>query len=174
MPDPRRIIGNIVQLGTIESVNLGEATCRVRVGQIVTGDIPWVVQRAGGTRTWSPPTIGEQCILICPEGDTESGFAILGVFSDANPAPSDQDIDLIRYADGATISYDANNHALVAVLAAGGTAAVTAPGGITITGDVTVTGTLTATTDVVGAGVSLKNHKHGGVQAGGAQTGAPA
>lgn len=42
------------------------------------------------------------------------------------------------------------------------------------TGDVTVAGTLTAAVDVVGGGKSLKGHKHGGVQAGGAQTGVPA
>jgi len=39
---------------------------------------------------------------------------------------------------------------------------------------VAVTGTMTVTGDVVAGGKSLKNHVHGGVQAGGAQTGAPA
>lgn len=43
----------------------------------------------------------------------------------------------------------------------------------TINGDVTVNGTLTASTDVVGGGISLKTHTHGGVTAGGASTGAP-
>lgn len=45
---------------------------------------------------------------------------------------------------------------------------VTAPDGVTIAGDVTVAG------DVVADGISLKAHVHGGVQAGAAQTGAPA
>lgn len=57
--------------------------------------------------------------------------------------------------------------------------AITAPGGVTIasdvaiTGDVSITGAVTASVDVTAAGISLKTHKHGGVQAGAAQTGLP-
>ena len=40
-------------------------------------------------------------------------------------------------------------------------------------GDVTVESTLTAGTDVVGGGISLKNHVHSGVQPGAGNTGAP-
>lgn len=42
------------------------------------------------------------------------------------------------------------------------------------TGDVKVAGTLTATTDVIGGGVSLKNHKHTLTQPGTGQSGVPA
>ena len=54
--DPQQLIGDTVRKGTIESVDLAAATCRVRVGEIVTGDIPWFAPRAGDTRVWSPPT----------------------------------------------------------------------------------------------------------------------
>ncbi|WP_010336770.1 MULTISPECIES: hypothetical protein [Sphingobium] len=36
-----------------------------------------------------------------------------------------------------------------------------------------ITGTATAADDVIGGGKSLKGHKHGNVQAGTSQTGAP-
>jgi phage baseplate assembly protein V len=179
LPDPRRIIGNIVRLGTIESVDRAEATCRVRIGEIVSGDVCWIVQRAGNTKIWSPPTIGEQCLLICPEGDTDGGVAILGLFSDANPAPSADDIDLIQFGDGAIVSYDAVAHHLVVRLPAGASADIVAPAGlnitgpVAITGDVTITGKATASDDVIGGGKSLKNHKHTGVQAGAAVSGPP-
>jgi phage baseplate assembly protein V len=39
--------------------------------------------------------------------------------------------------------------------------------------DLHVTGEITAVGDVTGAGISLQTHKHGGVVAGGAQTGTP-
>lgn len=64
--------------------------------------------------------------------------------------------------------------------------AITAPDGVTIaadvaitgavaiTGDVSITGALAASVDVTAAAISLKTHKHGGVQAGAAQTGLPA
>ncbi|WP_429275194.1 hypothetical protein [Novosphingobium gossypii] len=38
---------------------------------------------------------------------------------------------------------------------------------------VTVNSTVTVSQDVVGGGISLKGHKHTGVQAGGAQSGGP-
>ena len=44
---------------------------------------------------------------------------------------------------------------------------------VEITGDLNVAGTVTAGTDVVGAGKSLKGHKHIGVTAGSAVSGAP-
>lgn len=185
LPDPRRVIGNIIQIGTIETVDLAEATCRVRVGDTVTGDICWIVQRAGKTRTWSPPSVGEQCLLICPEGDTDGALALLGIFSDANPAPSTEAIDLIRFDDGALISYDAATHLLVAQLPDGGKVQIDAPGGVKITGpveiigavkiagDVDINGKATASDDVVGGGKSLKSHKHTGVTAGGGVSGLP-
>ncbi len=185
LSDPRRVIGNIIQLGTIETVDRGDATCRVRVGNTVTGDICWVVQRAGRTRIWSPPTVGEQCLLLCPEGDTDNALAVLGLFSDANPAPSSDDVDLIRFGDGAILSYDANAHLLVAQLPAGGTVRIDAPGGVKITGPVEITGAVkvtgdvdiigkaTATSDVVGGGKSLKDHVHLAVQPGQGVSGKP-
>lgn len=176
MSDPadiQRMVGDVVRLGTIESVDLAAATCRVEIGDIVTGDCPWFAPRAGATRIWSPPSVGEQCAFICPDGDTEAGFAILGLFSDANPAPSAEQLDLIQFEDGAIISYDAATHELVAKLPAGGKANITADGGIKITGDVEITGKVTVTEDVIAAGISLKSHKHSGVAAGAAKTGAP-
>lgn len=50
-------------------------------------------------------------------------------------------------------------------------ATITSP--IDITGDVTVNGTVTATMDVLGGGISLKAHVHGGVTGGTGTTGAP-
>jgi phage gp45-like len=44
---------------------------------------------------------------------------------------------------------------------------------VELTGDMTVAGTVTASVDVVGGGVSLKHHVHGGVDPGGGNTGEP-
>lgn len=48
-----------------------------------------------------------------------------------------------------------------------------ATGNVAITGDASTTGTITGNTEVIGGGKSLKDHKHGGVTAGGAQSGRP-
>lgn len=185
--DPEQMTGDILRLGTIATVDVADRTCTVECGDITTGPLPWLTFRAGNVVVWSPPSVGEQCLLLSPEGDTEAGLVLPALYSDAHPAPSDKESEtLIQFADGCVIAYDQLSHGLRAVLPSGGTAEIVADGGITITGDVTITGnvtitgdasasgTVTGSTDVVGGGISLKNHKHGGVAAGGAQTGAPA
>jgi len=172
--DPEQQVGEAIQYGVIATVDYANATCTVTLGDLTTGELPWVAQRAGGMRYWSPPTVGEQCVVLAPEGDLENGLVVLGLYSDDNPPPSnDPDVVQIDMPDGASFSYNHATHVLAITLPAGGTATVDAPGGTTWTGDINLSGTLTATTDVIGGGKSLKGHKHSGVQAGSAQTGTP-
>jgi len=164
----------LIRLGTVASVDLAGARCTVRIDEDAESPpLRWIETRMGATRTWSPPSIGEQVLVLCPAGEIAAGIVLRGVASDAHPAPGTTLRELIRFADGAEIAYDPESHELEAVLPSGATAMLVADGGITITGDITLTGKLTASDDVIAGGISLKNHKHGGVQAGGAQTGAP-
>lgn len=178
--DPERLTGELIQLGAVASVDHSTATCTVEIGDLTTGALPWVVARAGNLKVWSPPSVGEQCAVLCPEGDLANGIVLLGLWSDANPPPSTSaNVVHLAFPDGAVIAYDHAAHALAVALPAGGTATIDAPGGttwngpVTFNSDVTVNATLTATDDVVGGGISLKNHKHTGVAAGGAQSGTP-
>jgi phage baseplate assembly protein V len=189
MHDPAdfaRLIGDVIRVGSVASVDRASATCTVRIGDLLTDDVPWLAFRAGGTKCWSPPAIGEQGLLLCPEGDTAAGVFLAGMTSDANPAPSAADkVDLLRFVDGAEIRYDAAAHLLVAKLPAGGRAELDAPAGIRLVGPVEIVGTLTtsddvaiggkavAQGDVTGAGISLKDHIHPGVQPGGGKSLAP-
>ena len=172
--DPEHLTGDVLRLGVVAAVDPGGATCMVESGGVVAGPLPWVAWRAGGLRVWAPPSVGEQCLVLSPEGDLGNGIVLPGLYCDAFPAPSDQpDLVCFAFADGAWIGYDPVRHALAVTLPAGGTAALDVPGGLTIHGDVTVNGTLTASGDVVGEGVSLKGHRHSGVQGGSGQTGGP-
>lgn len=177
----------LIRLGLISEVTLSPPRCKVRFADPEDGEgdggetppIRWLAFRAGKTRTWSPPSVGEECLLLCPDGQIGNGVALLGLNNDTNPAPGSTLAELIEYEDGAAISYDPEAHVLSAVLPAGATALVEAPGGLTIRGpvsiegDVTVTGAITASEDVIAEGISLKSHKHGGVQGGASQTGTP-
>lgn len=184
--DIEQMAGEVVQIGIIASVDPAAATCRVTLGDLTTGDLPWLAPNAGRLRAWSPPSEGEQVVLFAPEGDLANGVVLTGLYSDANPAPSqDPDVVLLEFEDGAVISYNQSAHELAVTLPAGATAAIEAPGGVTITGDVTITGTLhvsedvscegtvTATDDVIGGGKSLKTHLHSAVASGTAQSGPP-
>lgn len=172
------IAGDLVRKGRIASVV--DALCTVETGDLITPPLPWFAGRAGSVRTWSAPTVGEQCLLICAEGETENGVVFLGLYCDAFPAPdATQDQDVAVYADGARLAYDAKAHALTATLPAGGTAEIAAPGGIKIKGDVEIDGALavskkvSAEEDVTAAGISLKSHVHSAVKTGTDKSGAP-
>jgi phage baseplate assembly protein V len=178
--DVQRLVGDIVREGTVASVDLVAGTCRVRIADdLVTGDIPWASGRVGKTRVWSPPSVDEQVIILAPEGDTERAIVIGSLSSDAHPHPANDSSTLIGFEDGASISYDPASHSLMAYLPADAIVLIVARGGMHFTGDLTVdgdirsTGTVTGDADVIGAGKSLKSHKHTGVQAGGAISGPP-
>jgi phage baseplate assembly protein V len=162
-----------LRLGRVIEVDLAKALIRVAIGEIESGWIDWAALRAGDTLVWSPPSVGEQTLVVSPDGDLEGAFALGGLFSNLHPAPGNSLRELIKFKDGTVLAYDPVSHHLEVILCDGGKATITAPAGLTINGDVTLNGKLTASKDVIAAGISLKTHKHSGVQAGGAQSGAP-
>lgn len=169
----------LVRLGRVKSVALAEGTCVVEVGDIETPPIKWIEARMGATRIWSPPTIGESVLLFCPEGELGLSLALRGIASEQFADVGNSLEEVLLFSDGARIAYDPEAHRLTASLPAGSSMIVTAEsieitGDIAITGDVTVTGTIDATTDVIGAGKSLKSHRHSATQPGSGQSGAPA
>ena len=110
-----RLIHNLVRLGTIAQVDHAQARVRVTLGEITTGWLPWIESRAGTTRTWCPPTVGEQCAVLAPGGDTVSAVVVTGLYRAAHPAPSDSaDKFHATMPDGAVIEYDHAAHRLLA------------------------------------------------------------
>lgn len=159
-----RRLDNLVRLGTVHSVDHAAARCRVTSGGLTTEWLPWLAARAGATRTWDPPTVGEQCLLLCPSGEPAGGFVVPAVYADARPAPSaDPDEHLTLYPDGAVIRY---NHASGALVASGvQTATLEAAVRVTIdapathiTGTLTVDQLLTYGNGITGTGGDNGNH----------------
>ncbi|MDN2669794.1 phage baseplate assembly protein V [Janthinobacterium sp. SUN026] len=214
LSDLLRLLQNLIRLGTIAEVKGAKA--RVRLGpNLITEWLNWATRRAGSTRTWSAPTVGEQVIVFSPGGDLTRGIIVPALYSQAFDAPESSDtIHTTHYPDGAVVQYDHAAHALTATLP-GGTATVTAdkvtsnaPSTI-CTGDLTVMknlivkqsttvegvttlnggvnakagaaggvamavqGSIKATDDVLAGAISLAKHTHGGVRAGGDQSGGP-
>lgn len=164
----------LARYASVVSVDLAAARCTVLLDDgVESPPLPWLAPRMGETRAWLPPSVGEQVLMICPGGEIGAGILVGGVPSDANPPPIDEPVVLIRFKDGAAISYDPETSELLMQLPSGATTVLVSDGGVDIVGDVTLNGKLTASDDVLAGSVSLKNHKHAGVQAGSAQTGAP-
>lgn len=133
LADLHRLLNNMLRLGTVAQVDHAAVRVRVKSGELTTTWLPWPAARAGDVRTWSPPSVGEQVLLLAPGGDLAQAVVMLGINSSAHPAPSSSPhVTLAHYPDGAVISYDHQAHALVATLPAGGTAELTAPGSVTV------------------------------------------
>ncbi len=166
--EAERLLANLIRPGRVIAVDHPAARVKFESGDLQTGWRPWFTGRAGSTRDWDPPTIGEQGVLFSPFGDPAQGFVLIGLYQDAHPAPSqDEGVHRCEYPDSAVTEYDHANHKLRITLPPGATLELVASGGVTIAGDVTVNG------DVIADGVSLKNHIHGGVEPGGGNTGEP-
>lgn len=208
--DLLRRLDNLLRLGTIAEVDTSTARVRVQSGEILTDWLPWVVFRAGTTRSWSAPTVGEQCIILAVGGEMTSAVVLLSIY--ASNAPSNHgDLHLVKFPDGAEISYNhasghlcakncqtAEIHAKQSIIA--NTPSLTCTGNVQIHGTLTVQkqisgngglavqggsgasfsgnveqtgGSITTTGDVKAGAISLKGHKHGGIEPGGAISGTP-
>lgn len=138
----------MIRTGIIADVDHEGVRCKVRSGGLLTTWLPWLAIRAGTTRNWSPPTVGEQVLLLSPSGEPAAGIVLLGINSDSIDAPSHSpDEWVIEFPDSARITY---NHADSALSVTGiKTAHVEASESVTldapethITGNVTIDGAL--------------------------------
>ena len=127
-----RRLSNVLRYGTIHDVE----GWRVRVAWGVQSDgepalsawVPWLTMRAGAALTWSPPSIGERCLLLSPEGDMRMGVAALALYSvpPHDPPPPEHE---------------------------GGSGGITFAGDVIVAGALKVAGGVTATGPVTGASV---------------------
>jgi phage baseplate assembly protein V len=171
--DMHGLIGDLIRRGTIRSVDLVAGLAVFEAGEIVSPPLPWVEVAAGAFRTWTPPSIGEQVILLCPEADIEGGMILRGLSSNQFPSPDNTADHSIHGADGLVFTLTPAGLRITAPQGVDITADVTITGNVSVTGDITSTGNVNGDSDVIGGGISLKDHIHGNVQSGAAKTGGP-
>lgn len=172
-----RRVDNLLRLGTIAEVDLARARVRVQPKELKTDGLPWFTLRAGTTQSWSPPTVGEQCIVLSIGGELTMGVVLVGLYTQNAPSQSADEHKMV-FADGTEVCYDqASGHLSVKNCK---TAEIHAAEQITadtplfvLTGDMQIDGKLDVTGEVTGKKVKLSTHKHKGVTAGKQITGAP-
>lgn len=132
--DMMRLLHNIVRIGNVSAVDLDNARCRVATGDNTTAWLPWITSRAGRSRSWWAPSVGEQVLLLSMGGELNTAFVLPAIFSDANPAPSaSAEAVHLSFPDGAVLEYEPANGALTvtgvksAVINASEKVSVTAP-----------------------------------------------
>lgn len=132
LQDALRLLRNLIRTGVIVEVDLDDGRCRVQTGGIVTDWLQWLTTRAGRSRTWWAPSVGEQVLLLAVGGELDTAFVLPGIFSDDHPAPSaSADAFHITFPDGAVIEYEPETGALT--VSGIKTADVSASDSITVT-----------------------------------------
>lgn len=108
-----RALRNMIRTGVIVETDLDAGRCRVQTGGIQTDWLQWLTQRAGRSRTWWAPSVGEQVIILAVGGELDTAFVLPAIFSDDYPAPSaSADALHITFPDGAVIEYEPETGAL--------------------------------------------------------------
>jgi phage baseplate assembly protein V len=165
-----RLLLNLIRFGIIADIDHDTQRVRVQVGKNTTTWRPWISMRAGDAQTWFPPSLGEQVIVLSPEGDFTQAAILPAIYSDKSPTPSTNPAHhAIRYADGAVVQYDRESHTLSATLP-DGTSVIAAPGLVTSNAEDTVcTGNLTVKKNLtvegfaaLNAGMNVQAGKEGG------------
>ncbi|OOF47961.1 baseplate assembly protein [Rodentibacter trehalosifermentans] len=172
-----RRLDNLIRFGTIAEVDYEKARVRVKSGQILTDFLPFITLRAGTTKTWSPPTVDEQCVILAASGEFTTACVLVGLYTQNSPSHS-PDLHVIQFADGATIEYNQASRRLNVVgiksafINASEQIDIFCPT-VNIKGNVKIDGKVTSTGDMIAGGISQISHKHGGVQGGPSKTGIP-
>lgn len=109
--DILRKIENLIRQGVVCQTK-GDRV-KVSTGDLITDWLPWFTHRAGKSRTWWRPSIGEQVFILSPNGNIELGCVLPSLYCDANPAPSASgDGYFVEFPDGATFEYEPKNSSL--------------------------------------------------------------
>lgn len=187
--DLRRRLDNLFRLGTIAEIDYRNAKVRVKSGDILTDWLPWFTCRAGKSKTWSPPTVDEQCLILAISGELTTALVLTGLYT-LNAPSQRADEHCFTFEDGAEIKYNhtsghlsalncktavihAKEHITVDTKNVICTGNMQIKGSLNVTGTISTTKNITATGDISGKGISLSTHTHKGVDRGNQKTDAP-
>lgn len=108
-----RILSNMIRIGVVSQLDEANARVQVSVAGLTTDWLPWVTSRAGATRTWSAPRVGEQVVVLSPYGDPAQAVALPAIYQDAHPAPANtKDVEHVVFPDGSTVDYNSASNTL--------------------------------------------------------------
>lgn len=135
-----RRIERVLQVGAVVEADSEGARVKVRVRDSdadtdrITRWVPWLTRRAGGDTEWWAPEVGEQVLLLAPNGMEAAAVCMSALYSSAHPAPeSSAERHVVAYGDGSTVTYDREAGEMVLDLV--GDLKISAAGNVKITGN---------------------------------------
>ena len=101
-----RKLPNVIRPGRIAEVDAERTRVRVaydvdETGEpVVTAWLPWVATRAGTVLVWSVPSLGEQVLMLAPNGDLAQAFVLPGVYQIPQELPTDPHVHALLLPAG--------------------------------------------------------------------------
>lgn len=109
---------NLIREGIVSAVYPERCSCRVTFpdrDNLVSAELP-ILQPAGAkNKYYSLVDVGDSVLCLMAPNDTEgnAGYVIGSRYDDKNAPPAqNQDISMIRFEDGTTLSYNRAEHLL--------------------------------------------------------------
>lgn len=157
------------QEGIVSQVDAKRHKIKVTIPALEDFETAWLsflTPNAGGNQFYCLPDVGE-LVAILLDARGEGGCVLGTIYNNQDLAPaSSNDIWLKKFSNGTTIEHNRRTGNLT--IHTSGKVIVNNCNIDVNSGTITVNGG-----DVIADGISLKNHVHGGVKAGGDNTGKP-
>jgi phage baseplate assembly protein V len=129
----------LLRPGVVSEADYRKARGKVKSGEMETGWIPWLTNRAAGDIDWWAPEVGEQVLVLSPGGDPAQAIMLPALYQQAYPAPSaDENVRRVEFADGTTVEYDREAHLLNVICVGSIEVHAAEEGSVRVDGDVMV------------------------------------
>jgi phage baseplate assembly protein V len=100
----RRLL-QIVRIGVIQEIDYNKAKARVKIGDNTTGWRPWISL----AKAWIPPAVGDQVVVLSPNGDFEQGVLLPALYHSKAKAPSNEENEIkFRLSESSSICFDSD------------------------------------------------------------------
>ena len=111
-------IKSMIRFGIVSAIYPGRHSCRLTFpdrNDLVSGELPILIPAGAKNSYFALPDVGDECVCVCPSNDDSNvGFVLGSFYHDKAPPPTDnQDVSMIKFEDGSTISYDRAKHELL-------------------------------------------------------------
>lgn len=112
-----RRLKQMIRIGVVHAVDPAKAKVQVQIGQNTTDWRPWLAV-AGMIKTWNPPVVGEQVLVLSPGGDFEQSVVVPSLYYTAFKAPSNDPAEhCIALSEESRVTWDAEKQQLQVTLA---------------------------------------------------------
>lgn len=96
----QRKLANIVRIGLVKEIDYENARVRVQIGEFLTDYLPWITSRAGKDKTWTPPSVDEQVLVLSPLGELSLGVVLPAIYQQKYlPSEHQENADIFEFKD---------------------------------------------------------------------------